>query len=135
VTKVMNILYCRFSRHCIRIMVLRSVTPCRLIRRYPRFGGICCLHAARCSWNQLVLPKRWHLYTKLHGVRSQYTVIRRKCTFVFRNKHGISSLVKRLSASQEGLFSIKLGFLVGRITLHRKVACFLLDCPVFITIK
>jgi hypothetical protein len=59
-----------------KIMVYWYTTPCSLIDRYQRFGGICCLHLQDSIKMKLAgFSKRWHLFTKEHDVISQNTVI------------------------------------------------------------
>jgi hypothetical protein len=41
----------------IRVLVFWVVTPCRLVRRYQRFGGTYCLHLQPWTWSSMLLRK------------------------------------------------------------------------------
>jgi hypothetical protein len=40
------------------------------------FGGIHCLQSQHWRWWQYVCPKRWHLPTRLHGIKTQKIIVK-----------------------------------------------------------
>jgi hypothetical protein len=69
----------------IKIHVFWDTTPCRLVTRYQRFWGACCLslQGGFWTWRQQAPPKRWYLLTSRHGVVSQKTWIFKNTLIIY----------------------------------------------------
>jgi len=56
--------------------VLWGVMLCSLLEGHQCFGGTCCFHLrVQDEGRQQAPVKCWYLYTRLHGITSQKTVI------------------------------------------------------------
>jgi hypothetical protein len=57
------------------MMMFWVLTRCRLMDKYQHFGETHCLRLQDRRWRQNVCPKRWHLATDPHDVKTQNNIV------------------------------------------------------------